>query len=218
MLCVMAVTLLGACNGGASGNKAQPTPSGPTTTLATTGPLDPALINQSQLRRVPGFSTALVAPLADAVAFDEPDPRGPCGASMPVLAFDEAAATGWRASNLRAGGQVVVRRPAGELQSFMAARIRDARENCPAFEMKNRQGQMQISKFDAAVHVTRNADQSLAVVMAVRVNGVLRAATTIEVRTGNLLSRAVVVTNKPMGTPTVRGLASLMAKALDSVA
>jgi hypothetical protein len=206
------VVMLGACGG----DKPAGAPAG--VTVPSTGPLESALLTQSQLRRVPGLATALVNPLPDAAPFDEPDPRGPCGAPLPVLALDDAMATGWRATSIRAGGQVVLRRPASELQRYMAARIRDTKDDCPAFQTKNRQGVTQETKFDAAVRVTRNADQSLAVVMALRLDGSLRAATTIEVRSGNLLSRAVIVTNRPMPTPTVRGIASLMANALASVA
>ena len=213
MVWMVAVALLGACSNGKP-----PAVAASTTTVPSSGPLETALLTQSQLRRVPALATGVVTPLPDATAFDEPDPRGPCGAPLPVLPLDEAVATGWRAAPLRAGGQVVLRRAASELRSFMTARIRDAREDCDAFETKNRQGELQLMKFDAAVRVTRNADQSLAIVMAVRANGALRALTTIEVRTGNLLSRTVIVTNRPMPTATVRGIASLMARALASVA
>ncbi len=209
-LLIALALVLGACsNGGA----AAPTAS----TVPSNGPLAPALLTQSQLRRVPGLSTTTLSGLPKIDVFDDPDPRGPCGRSIPRLGLADAIGASWHAESIRAGAQVVLRRPAAELQSYMQARIQNAVADCPAFEVTSRRGTKQQMKFDASVSITRNADQSLAVVMAIKVNGTVRAATTIEVRTGNVLSRAVVFTNQPMPVPTVRGIASLMAKSLEAV-
>lgn len=210
-LWLLAVVLLGACNGGGGGA------TGPTSTIPSTGALDAALLTQSQLRRVPGLSTATVSGLPTVDVFDDPDPRGACGGSVPRLGLADAIGTAWKATTIRSGAQVVLRRPAKELQQYLAARIKDARADCPVFEIKNRAGATQEMKFERAVSVTRNADQSLAIVLAVRVNGAVRAVTTIEVRTNNVLSRVVIFTNRPMPVPTVRGVASLIAKSLEAV-
>lgn len=206
-----AALLVGACSRG-GGETASPT-----STVPSTGLVAAALLNESQLRRVPGFSTAVVTSLPTVAAFDEENPVGPCGGPVPRLDLDDAMAASWRATTIRTGAQLVVRRPAAELQRYMAARIADARADCPAYKTKSRAGVTQEMSFDEAIRVTRDADQSLAVVMAVRAQGSLRALTTIEVRSGNLLARAVILTNRPPATPTVRGIASLMAKALAAV-
>lgn len=211
-MCAVLLVLSGACSSG----PARPATATPTT-IASTGPLDAALLTQSQLRRVPGFATAVVAALSDIRVFADDEPRGPCGAELDPLPLDDALGAAWQTSSIRAGGQLVLRRPARQLQRYIAARIDDAQPDCPVFETKTARGETQEAKFDVAIPVTRNADQSLAVVTAVQTNGTVRALTTIEIRTGNLLSRVVVVTDVPMPTPTVRGIASLMAKSLSAV-
>ncbi|MDP1794889.1 MAG: hypothetical protein Q8K63_12220 [Acidimicrobiales bacterium] len=201
----------GACSDGGT------TVAPPATTVAFTGPLVPALLTQSQLRRVPGFSTLVVVDVASATAFAEPDPRGPCGAPVPQLPLDDAMGTAWSSNTIRGGFQLVVRRPATELQRYMTARLRNTSENCPPFKIRTRSGGEQELKFESAVRITREAAQSFAVVMAVRVGADVRAQTIIEVRTGNLLSRAVLFTSRPVGSSVVRGIAALMAKSQRNV-
>ena len=203
---------LASCSNGGTNAQA------PTTTVPVPAEVSSALLTASKLRRVPGFSTAKVANVASLEVFDDPDPRGPCGTPVPRLDLSDAAGAGWATSTIRTGAQIVLRRPAKELQSYVAARIRDARGGCPVFTVKNRAGEPQEMRFAEAIGVTRDADQSLAVVTAVRVEGAVRAVTTIEVRTNDVLSRAIIVTARPLATPTVRGLASLMAKSLEAFA
>lgn len=210
-LAVVLLLTLGAC----SDSRPRATP--PTTTQATTGSLLGGLITPSQLRRVPGFSTATVTGVPDVSVFADPDPRGPCGAVIVPPALTDAVGAAWESNTIRGGAQVVVRRPAAELQRYMAARIANTSQGCPPFFVTTRTGAQQEVKFESAVRVTRQADQSFAVVMAVKVGAEVRAQTIIEVRTGNLLSRVVLFTSGPLGGSIIRGIASLAAKSLLNV-
>lgn len=192
-------------------------PAATTTTTTAVVSLDPALLSQSQLRRVPGFSNALVFPLPTLARFDDPDPRGPCGGRVPTLDLANASGTSWRNGSDAAGAQLVVRGSPDALGEYMTARIRDGVADCPAFRFRTRSGGTQEAKFERAIAVTRNADQSLAVVMATRVAGRVRAQTVIEVRTGAVLSRALIVTDRPLPGASVRGIASVMARLLSGV-
>ncbi len=210
-LAAIAALVLASCSDGGAASTTTPS------TISSGGSLAPALLTSSQLRRVPGFSTATLTSVPKVEVFDDPNPRGPCGGAVPRINLDDAIGSSWTANTIRSGAQLVLRRPATELQTYMAARIRDAVADCPVFQLQSRTGVAQEMKFDDAVNVTRDADQSLAIVMAIRLNGEVRAATTIEIRNGNVLSRAVVFSSRPMPRSTVRGIASLMAKSLQVV-
>jgi hypothetical protein len=207
---VVALLTLGGCGG----SKAAPQ-TAPQITVSTEGPLSPALLSGSQLRRVPGFSTASVTPFAAVKVFEDPDPRGPCGGNVPVLKLDDAVGLSWSAQTIRGGAQLVIRRPAGEVKRYLTARLSDIRPQCDIYTTKTAEGVTQEVKYEGAIRVAPQADQSLAVVTAIKINGEVRAATAIEVRRGDVLSRTVIFTEAPMDNTIVRGIAALMAKGLD---
>ena len=204
---------LGACGG----SKAPP-PSAPQVTLSSDGPLTPAIVGASLLRRVPGFSEAVLQPLADVTLFEDKDPRGPCGAKVPGLKLTDALGSSWTAQTIRGGAQIVVRRPAGEARRYLTSRLNDISPKCAPYTAKSAQGVTQTVKYEAAVRIARDADQSLATVSAVRIGSEVRAMTEIEVRRGDVLSRAVVFSNAPMDNRIVRGIGNLMFKALQRLA
>ena len=183
-------------------------------TVSADGPLAPGLISASQLRQVPGFSTATLQPLANVKIFQDPDPRGPCGGKVPVLKLDDAVGLAWTAQPIRGGAQLVIRRPAGEAKKYLTARLNDIGTGCGIYTTKTAQGVTQEVKFEGAVRVAPDADQSLAAVSAIRIGADVRAATAIEVRRGDVLSRTVVFSDAPMDNTIVRGIAALMDIAL----
>ena len=212
---VAAIGLAVACVFAAcGGNKPAARPS-PLITVPAAGPLAPALLSASQLRRVPGFSTAVVTPLVDVKILQDPDPRGPCGGKVPVLALDDAAGLSWSAEAIRGGAQLVIRRPAGQVKTYLTARLNDISPHCGVYTTQTAQGLTQEVKYEGAVRITGQADQSLAVVTAIKINGDVRAATAIEVRRGDVLSRTVIFTAAPLDNTIVRGIGALMAKGLD---
>jgi hypothetical protein len=209
-LLAIACFALSACSGG---GKALPQ-SVPQITIPPTGPLAPALLTQVQLRNVPGLSTAETYPVTDLAVFHDPDPRGPCGGKVPVLSLNDAEGSGLRAQSIRSGAQLVLRRRGGEAKAFLDAREKDTVPNCPDFATKTLQGATQINRLEHVVKLSREADEALAVVHAVKVGTAVRAITQIDVRQGDVLSRFVIFSDYPLSTQTVRGLAALMAKDL----
>jgi hypothetical protein len=153
--------------------------------------------------------------LADVKVFKDPDPRGPCGAKVPVLKLTDAVGLSWAAPTIRGGAQLVIRRPAGEAKRYLTARLNDIHPRCAVYTTKTAQGVTQEVKYEGAVRVASQADQALAVVTAIRIRNEVRAATAIEVRRGDVLSRTVIFTEVPMDNTIVRGIAALMANGLD---
>lgn len=184
------------------------------TTASIAGPLTPGLLSAAQLQRVPGFSTAGVKPIAQLSILEDNDPRGACGAKVPVLALDDAVGAAWTAQTIRGGSQMVIRRPVGKAKEYLDARRADAAADCAVYTARNAQGLEQEVRLDSIVVLPRGNEQSFAVVNAIKIGDIVRAQTIIEVRRGDVISRAVLLSETPLANQTVRGIGALMGKAL----
>ncbi|HVV35642.1 MAG TPA: hypothetical protein VHC63_03500 [Acidimicrobiales bacterium] len=211
---LLVAVLVGACGGGNGAKKSNAA----AITAGETGPLAPALLTQTQLRQVPGLSTAVVTSLTQTTYFADPDPRGPCGAKVPALSVKDAAGVAIKADALQAA-QIVTRLPEGTAKKILDARMADSTAGCPEFETVTHQGVHQRVLLVRIVRLHKEFEQALAVVNAIKIGKSVRAATQIDVRDGNVVSRIVIFTNAPIDNVTVRGVASLMGQnlhALDS--
>lgn len=206
---VLVALVASACGGGGGGTSAK-TP----VTVAVFGPLDAALLTQTQLRQVPGFATTKVTPLQAPVLFEDPDPRAPCGAKVPKLSLRDAVGIAMTAESIRGGAQLVIRLPSGAAKGYLDARQANTSKGCPEYETTTNQGAKQRVLLVRVVRLHREFDQALAVVTALKIGDNVRAATQIEVRRGDILSRTVVFTNAPFSNQSVRGIASLMGQNL----
>ncbi len=164
----------------------------------------PGVLTQSQLRRVPGFSTATAAVTAHSPSGGR-DPRGPCGGVVPALSLEDAAGVAFTATTIRGGTAVLVRLPPGAAKTYLDARMADARKGCASYASGAQRVQLV-----RIVRLHREFQQALAVVSALTVDKSVRAVTEIEVRRGDTLAITVIYTDRPMADTTVRGLASLM--------
>jgi hypothetical protein len=208
---LLLVLALGACGGhkGANGSNT------PRITVGADGPLAPGLLTQVQLRQVPGLSTAKVTSLQKAAIFEDPDPRGPCGAKVPTLSLDDAAGIAITAETIRGGAEFVRRLPAGGAKRYLDAVMADTKSGCPEYATTTNQGATQRVLLVRIVRLYKEFDQAVAVVNAIKLGGTVRAATRVEVRHGDILATTVIFTNTPMDNVTVRGIASLMGRDLD---
>lgn len=209
LVAVLALMCVSAC-GGSGGAPASP----PVAVVGPTGPLVAGLLTESQLRTVPGLSSARVNPLQQQAFFEEADARGPCGAAVPRLELDDAAAVSIRADTIRGGAQFVVRLPPGEAKRLLDARQANTSKGCPEFATTTNLGQNQTVQLVRVVRMHREFQQVLATVSALKVDGSVRAATQIEVRHDDILARLVIFSNLPLNNQSVRGLAALMARSL----
>jgi hypothetical protein len=211
----VAVVLLALVAGACGGDKAAPGSATPRITGGADGPLAPGLLTQAQLRQVPGLSSAKVTSLEETSLFEDPDPRGPCGAKVPALSLDDAAGVAIAAETIRGGAEFVRRLPTGAATRYLDAVMADTRSGCPEYETTTNQGAKQRVLLVRIVRLHNEFDQAVAVVNALKVANSVRAATRVEVRHGDILATTVIFTNRPMENVTVRGIASLMGRSLD---
>lgn len=206
----MAVVLLGACGGhkGTNGSKT------PRVTVGADGPLAPGLLTETQVRQVPTLSSATITSLQQTTFFEDPDPRGPCGAQVPSVTLQDAVGIAIKATGLRGGAELVSRMPPGEAKRYLDARMADAHEHCPEYQTTTHQGVTQRVLLVRIVRLHKEFQQALAVVMAIKIGQSVRAATVIEVRRDDVLARTIIFSNRPIANVAVRGLASLMGRDL----
>jgi hypothetical protein len=206
---MLVVALVGsACGGSDGGGEATPV------TVGAEGPLVAGVLTQTQLRQVPGLSTAKVTALGDTSLFADPDPRGPCGGKVPVLSLKDAVGAAISAETIRGGAQLIVRLPSGAAKRYLDARMANTTSGCPEYQTVTQQGATQRVQLVRIVRLHREFQQALAVVTALKVGTNVRAATQIEVRFNDILARVVILTNVPMANVSVRGIAALVGRGL----
>jgi hypothetical protein len=206
---VLLVGLFGAACGGSGAAPSAST----TSTVGAAGPLGAGLLTEAQLHHVPGLSTVKVS-LADTSVFADPDPRGPCGAKVPVLPLADAAGVTVTAASIRGGAELIVRLAHGAAQRYLDARMADTVKGCPEYQTVTRGGASQRVLLVRVVNLRREFEQALAVVTALKIGTSVRAATQIDVRRGDILARVVIFTNLPMANAAVRSVASLTGRDL----
>lgn len=199
-----------ACGGSSSGRPG----SSPALTVTPASPLERALLTRTQLRQVPTLATAAVTPLRDLAVLDEADPRGPCGARLPRLSLADAVGVAIAADTIRGGVHAVVRLRPGVAKQFLDARQADTAPGCSAYTVRSPQGTRQTVQLVRVVPLHREFEQAIAVILAVTVDDSVRAATLIEVRSGDVLARTVLYANQPPAHAAVRGIAAVMGQNL----
>ena len=118
------------------------------------------------------------------------------------------------AQTIRGGAELITRLPPGGAKAYLDARMANTTLGCPAYQTVTQQGANQHVQLVRIVRLHREFQQALAVVTALKVGDSVRAATQIEVRYNDILSRVVIFTNVPMANVAVRGIASLMGSGL----
>jgi hypothetical protein len=207
---VLLMTLIGACGGNKSANGSNPS----RITVGADGPLAPGLLTQTQLRQVPGLSSATVTSLQQVAMREDPDPRGPCGAKVPLVSLKDAAGVAIKADTIRGGAELVTRLPAGGAKKYLDARMANATAGCPEYQTVTAQHVTQRVLLVRIVRLHKEFQQALAVVTAIKIGTSVRAATQIEVRHDDILARTIIFTNTPLDNVAVRGIASLMGRNL----
>jgi hypothetical protein len=207
LLLVLAVA---ACGGHKRANGSN----APRVTVVSQGPLAPGLLTQTQLRQVPGLSTATVTSLQETAVFKDPDPRGPCGGKVSSISLNDAVGIAIKAETIRAGAELMTRLPPGGAKKYLDARMANATPGCPEYQTVTAQHVTQRVLLVRIVRLHKEFEQALAVISAIKIRSSVRAAAQIEVRHGDMLAKTIIFTNDPMDDVAVRGIASLMGRDL----
>lgn len=98
------------------------------------------LLTEADVRAVAGLEDAVAETLADAAMFENPDPRGPCGAPVPPIPM----AAGYGRA-FRGDGVIVVEilMPASAARASVDAMKADARASCGPYTSRTNLGDVQ---------------------------------------------------------------------------
>lgn len=125
------------------------TPQITATTAATASPT----LTTGDLRAIPGLPTDVrVAAIDTTKIFENPDPRGPCGAKIPQPSFKNAAGVAISGTGL-VGDQLVTELPSGQAAAYVRAMIQDGHTPCPQYTSTTNTGATQIVTPLGAVEV-----------------------------------------------------------------
>ena len=201
---------LGACGGGTTA----PHSSMPRITVGSTGALGAGLLTSAQIGIIGGLTNPSVSSLSKSTFFEDPDPRGPCGARVPKLDLSHAAGVAVT-SGEASGAELIVRRT--DARAYATLLRNDARDGCADYSTTTHAGDTQTVRLIRIVPLDVVADQSLAIIRAVKVRSVVRAQETMVVTRGPYLASLVLFGGAPLGDQTIGQLADAMAHQLASL-
>ncbi len=189
----------------------------PQITVASDGPLAPALLTTDDLRAIEGLpADAAAVALSDLSVYVDPDPRGPCGAKVPVLDLASGAGVGIQSAPVQ-GVELVARSDAKTASEYLDARVADAHAGCPEYETTTNRGEVQKVKLDRIIALQLDADQSLATQRAILVGDKVTSVTVIELRRGAVVAKLGLFAGTPLTAATVQGVAARVAERLAQV-
>lgn len=217
MLCALAACSSGGSAPVRSTTTASSTSKTPQITVASDGPLATALLTTDDLRAIEGLpADAAVVALSDLSVYVDPDPRGPCGAKVPVLDLTSGAGVGLQSASVQ-GVELVARSDAKTASEYLDARVADAHAGCPEYETTTNRGEVQKVKLDRIITLQLDVDQSLATQRAILVGDKVTSVTVIELRRGAVVAKLGIFAGTPLTAATVRGVAARVAERLAQV-
>lgn len=147
------------------------------------GGLTAALLTTADLRSVlalPGDAAAVS--LDDVKVYENPDPRGPCGAKIQVPAFARGRGVGLTAGPTDVGFEFVFGLTLSEARAYVTSVAADTRVGCPAHQSTTNTGSIQNVRLLRTVDIGRLADQRTASVVEIINEGQTFQASQVTIR------------------------------------
>lgn len=171
-------------------------------------------VRAEDLRAIPGMADAVDRPPERAPVFENPDPRGPCGARAPQPPGIHAAAL----VTLRAGSyqvvEVVSAPPPGEVAHYLDVLAGDLQPGCPPHESTTNQGLTQRVSGVTAVDVAGVAERAVAWTALVEVGTSRVNAGLVALQAGPRFAYVQVFAVEPPPPAVLRALAEAAARRL----
>lgn len=136
-----AAVLLGVAGCGGDDDR-QVGSSTPRITTGSAAPMDEeVLLTEQDLHGISGFEGVVAADVDDVPFYENPDPRGPCGGTVPALAFDGAFGRTFRSDRVQVIELVTPSSPRQKEQ--LAAYQGDVRPDCRPYDSRTNTGDTQ---------------------------------------------------------------------------
>lgn len=172
------------------------------------------LLQPEDLQGIRGLPSDLrVVPVESANLFENPDPRGPCGAKVDQPDLSGGASLAFQARTAT-GFQMVGEVPEDQARAFLDATAADSRPGCPPWQSRTDTGANQTGEFLGTVDLGLPADVATAANIHVTSAGSEAYGTEIIVRSGGTLSVVVLLAGAPAPPSVTRDLAATAARRL----
>lgn len=174
--------------------------------------LTSSLLTTADLRSVPGLPRDVEAVSLDVVGlYENPDPRGPCGAKIHTPAPSRSRGVGLR-SQQDFGWEFVFGLSLAEAKAYVGSVIADTRAGCPEHRSTTNTGSVQRVRLERIVDVGAVGDEQVASTFALTNNGHTMRGAQITIRKANRVAEVVFFT--PFSDNVLRAVAARAAARL----
>jgi hypothetical protein len=198
-----AIMLLGCSCSAGHGSSASRTPK---IAAASGSGLDAALLSASDLRDGGLPADVHTTALNDLNLFEDPDPRGPCGAKVESIDLTRGAGVGIAASAVQ-GAELVVRLDEPAAKAYLGALEADAHDGCAAYQTTTNRGTPQTVTLRTVVALPMLVDGAIATKLTIESSGNATAVTQIVLRRTGTIALTTLFAASPLSDATVRSLA-----------
>lgn len=169
--------------------------------------LEPRLLTTRDVITIPGLEDLREATPGKTPAFENPDPRAPCGAKIRPPDLNKGALRMWARRDLTAS-EIVLRPGISRARDYLDSMLADTVARCPAFNSKTNTGATQRVR-STIVHLPAFlGDQRSAYLATVDIEGQRAYMALALVRRGDLIVVVQVVALDAISEATLRDLAT----------
>jgi hypothetical protein len=212
-LAVVAVVLSACSSGASSGGK---TNSNTPRIRSTATDLRRGLVTNDELSKVAGLPRLRAVPLKDAPLFENPDPRGFCGAPIDQPDLSKGATAVFEANSATVSDSIVrLDETAG--RAYLDAAIGDTKPGCPRFESMTNTGAQQTVTPGNVVELPHLGDQQTGGTATISLSRQTLHVGEVLLRRGDVLAFAVIFSTRPLQVRTVQQYAAAVNTALNKL-
>jgi hypothetical protein len=193
---------------------------GPAVAKSTTPPvrstadeLKPGLMKASEVATISGLPKVRRYPLDREPLYEDPDPRGPCGAVTHPPPISEGATNVFVGSGV-AVTNTVLRPGLEQARAFMAENLADARPGCAPYQSTTNEGRVQ-TVTSLVVALPALSDERLGTMATIQIASQTSYVATVMVRRGDLIAAGVIFAASPVSKTSLRDLAHQVDRGLD---
>lgn len=158
--------------------------------------LERGLLNLDSLRAVPGLSNVTAQPTEESAVFQDPDPRGPCGAVISPLSLSRSAVAVFVGPGITVI-ELVIQTSEGKARTYFDEMLEDAKPGCQAYASKTNQGKTQRVDTEL-VELGPLGDQRLGLRAEIDVGSQTIHFGRASIRIGNRVAEGIVSANQPV--------------------
>ena len=197
---VAAVVVAGLVTAGCSSSSRSSTPR---LSVQSGSPLAALALTDADVTLIP---SARIGAVQDLTAYQDPDPRTPCGKPLALPDFSTGGGVAITAPS-ETGVELLASLGADRATAFVDALIADARAGCPAFQTTTNTGSTQSVRLEAASTLDGIGDRAIVTIESITNAGRTAIATRIAVARNGVLALVVLLGASPLGPDAARTLA-----------